>query len=133
MASSTQWTSLSKLWELVMGREAWHTAVHGVAKSQTQLSNWTKLKSEIHNLDSHVFYHFITVFYVRNTGAWRIEMIHGMEKHALYFLIHAQISHVFECICREHMMSLMFPKSLKTINVWCTEMGTLCWCTDDIM
>ena len=44
--------SLGQLWELVMNREAWSAVVHGVAKTQTQLSDWTEL-TEI------IFIHFL--------------------------------------------------------------------------
>ena len=41
--------SSSELWELVMNREAWHAAIHGVAKSQTWLRDWTELNwTELH-------------------------------------------------------------------------------------
>ena len=42
--------SLSELRELVMDREAWRAAIHVVAKSQTQLSNWTELKIDSYSL-----------------------------------------------------------------------------------
>ena len=39
--------SLSELWELVMDREAWRAAIHGVAKSRTRLSDWTELNPDL--------------------------------------------------------------------------------------
>ena len=40
--------SLGGLWELVMDREVWHAAIHGLAKSWTRLSDWTELNKKTH-------------------------------------------------------------------------------------
>ena len=42
--------SLGELQELVMDREAWHAAIHGVTKSPTRLSDWIELNREILHL-----------------------------------------------------------------------------------
>ena len=47
--------ALNKLREMVMDREAWCAAVHGVAKSQTQLSNWTILENLLRGLEEYLF------------------------------------------------------------------------------
>ena len=48
--TNSMYMSLSKLRELVIDREAWHAAVHGVAKSRTQLSNLTELNIDLFSL-----------------------------------------------------------------------------------
>ena len=47
--------SLSRLQKLVMDREAWHAEVHGVANSQTWLSDWTELNHQKDTLSIRIF------------------------------------------------------------------------------
>ena len=56
--------SLSELRELVMHREAWHATIHGVAKSQTRLSNWTELNWRPSSVSE-------TSFQIMSNTCWR--------------------------------------------------------------
>ena len=73
--------SLSKLREIVKDREAWHAAVHGVAKNQTQLSKGTTITEKS-----------------RQSGAWALkEKVHWRIMRACYWLSRLS-SHWLSCL-----------------------------------
>ena len=71
--------NLSKLQELVLDRETWHAAVHGLAKSQTRLSDWTELKWSTINLYQCNSCKYLNLDYL----LWKL----GITMHSLMLIL----------------------------------------------
>ena len=82
--------SLGKLWELVMDREPWRAAIHGVAESRTRLSDWTELRSQIHTIFSSMSFTVLAIIF-RLMIHFELIFVYNVRERPNFNLLHGDI------------------------------------------
>ena len=94
--------SLSELWELVMDREAWRAAIHGDAKSQTWLSDWSDLICYIIYRKGHAFRNIIQV-------KWKVKSLSRVQLFVTPWTVTYQAPPSMGFSRQEYCSGLPFP------------------------
>ena len=98
--------SLSKLRELVMDREVWRVAVHAVAKSRTQLSNWTEpTRRTLQQPTAYFCFLILLTLYLKILGAFLKKLLFIPSVTSLFVLIRLQLTLISTSVLSQYFVS----------------------------